>query len=149
MGDVWKKLIVWLMFTVLFPFVPIGMGILSSKLLGTPTSFIEVLRSGELCYAAAGISAAALGDALLANVGHFRSLTRMLAGMDVFSVSLALVAGATISQMDEGEYEALAADTDGSFAVLTALFYILAVMQGGASVYLNARSQPHGEEQLR
>jgi hypothetical protein len=132
---------VWLIFSVLFPFAPIAMGTRLSILWGTPTSFIdiaEILRSGELVYAAAGISAAALGEALLSNVGHFRGLVILLIFVDLCSVSIALILGATLSHA----YELLGERVHETLGFWTAWLYLAAVLQGGVSVALNSRIQP-------
>jgi hypothetical protein len=136
MRDVRKKLIVWFIFSALFPIVPTALGTLSSFLFGTPTSFIDVFRSGELLYAAAGISAAALGEALLTNTSKFRSATALLIGMDLLSVSFCLFLGAWLSQ---SSYDALphAEDFYMTVAWYTALSYLFAVGQGAASVYFS------------
>jgi hypothetical protein len=132
-----KKLIVWLLFSALFSFVPWLFAVFFGYLLVTftPPSLVDLLRDGDLLYGAAGLSASSFGETLLSpRYGRGRTRADLILSVpNILIMQTGLTSGVLVSQAGE-----LVAPPDPSIVMPVSLvLYTAAVVLGAISLVLH------------
>jgi hypothetical protein len=137
LGSVVRKLLVWIVFSVLFSLVPLFLVAFAGYVgVISPIPLADLLDDGDLFNGAAGLSAAAVGELLLGlqHRSSWRTLRYLLIGFNLVNAQGALLLGFVVSQ---GASLGAAPLPSDSVAFLTLSTYASAVLAGGVSLYLS------------
>ncbi|MFI1969097.1 hypothetical protein BLA24_26275 [Streptomyces cinnamoneus] len=132
-NDAWERLLHWLFFSVLLAVMPIGAGVLVDLTRKQNRPFFELISHGDLYIVSTGLTATAVGDALMRQKERFRPLQLVLAFTNIAICLLTCILYADIGAATQDGKE-----LDHQFlGEMSLVFFAITLVTTGSSTFLN------------